>query len=90
MDIPVNPRGTVDLYIDNYCGLTVDIDSNTIRLERAPLLALVSTAWEVAKIEPLPRDDIKARPKLITEAGLTLMDICRMTIALPDNKFQAY
>ena len=71
VDIPVGSRGTVDLYIDNFCGLTVDIDDNATRLERAPLLALVSAAQEVAEIEPLPRNDIEARPKLITEAGLT-------------------
>jgi hypothetical protein len=48
--------------------------------------------------EPLPHDDIEARPKLIAEAGLTkiknflgwLIDFRRMTIALPDNKFHAY
>ena len=71
VDIPVGSRGTVDLYIDNFCGLTVDIDDNATRLERAPLLALVSAAREVTEIEPLPRNDIEARPKLIAEAGLT-------------------
>jgi hypothetical protein len=48
------------LYIDDFCGLTVDIDDNAARLERALLLALVSAAREVAEIEPLPRDDIEA------------------------------
>jgi hypothetical protein len=98
VDITVDPRGTVDLYIDDFCGLTVDIDDNATCLKRAPLLALVSAAREVAEIEPLPRDDIEARPKLIAEAGLTkiktflgwLIDFRRMTIALPDNKFHAY
>ncbi len=63
VDIPVDPRGTVDLYIDDFCGLTVDIDDNALRLERAPLLALVSAAREVATTEPLPRDDMEARNK---------------------------
>jgi len=54
VDIPVEPRGTVDLYIDDFCGLTVDIDDDALRLERAPLLALGSVAREVATIEPLP------------------------------------
>jgi len=98
VNIPVNSRGTVDLYIDDFCGLTVDIDDNAVHLKRAPLLALVSAAQEVAEIEPLPRDDIEARPKLIAEAGLTeikiflgwLIDFRWMTIALPDNKFHAY
>jgi len=57
VDIPVDSKGTVDLYFDNFCGLTVDIDNNATRLERAPLLAFVSAAREVAEIEPLPCDD---------------------------------
>ena len=52
----------------------------------------------MAEIEPLPRNDIEARQKLIAEAGLTeiktflgwLIDFHQMTIALPDNKFHAY
>ena len=54
VDIPVDPRGTVDLYIDGFCGLMVDVDDNALCLERAPLLALGSAAREVATIEPLP------------------------------------
>jgi len=98
VDIPVDSSGTVDLYIDNFYGLMVDMDDNAACLERAPLLVLVFAAREVTEIEPLPRGDIEARPKLITEAGLTeikfflrwLIDFCRMTFALPDNKFHAY
>jgi hypothetical protein len=98
VDIPVDPRGIIDLYIDDYCGLTVDIGDNAICLERAPLLALVSAARKVATTKPLPRDDMEARNKLVAEAGLTeiktflgwLIDFRRMTIALPDNKFKAY
>ena len=95
VDTPVDPRGTFDLYIVNFCGLTMDIDDNTTRLKRALLLALGSAAQEVAEIEPLPCDDIKAQPQLIAEASLTeiktfpgwLLDFHQMTIALPDNKF---
>jgi hypothetical protein len=98
VDITVNPRGTVDLYINDFCGLTVDIYDNTTRLKRAPLPVLVSAARELAEIEPLPCDDIEARTILIAEAGVTeiktflewLMYFRRMTIALPDNIFQAY
>ena len=39
VEIPVDPRGTVDLYVDDFCGLMVDIDDNATRLERAPFLA---------------------------------------------------
>ena len=44
VDIPIDPRGTVDLYIDDICGLTVYINDNPTRLKRAPLLALGSAA----------------------------------------------
>ena len=54
VDIPVDPSGTVVLYIDDLYGLTVDINDNALRLERAPLLALGSAAREVATIKPLP------------------------------------
>ena len=67
----------------------MDIDNNAARLEKAPLLALVSVAREVAELEPLPCDDIEARPKFFAEAVLTeikiffkwLIDFCWMTIA---------
>ena len=37
VDIPVDPRRIVNLCIDNFCGLTMDIDDNAICLKRAPL-----------------------------------------------------
>ena len=42
VDVPVNPRGVRDIYIDDTVDLTVDIEeSNNITwLERAPLLAI--------------------------------------------------
>ena len=60
VNITVDSRCTDDLYIENFCGLMVDIDDNATRLERALLLALVSAAREVAEIEPLPHVDIEA------------------------------
>jgi len=33
VNIPVNPRGIIDLYIKDYCGLMVDIGDNAIHLE---------------------------------------------------------
>jgi hypothetical protein len=35
VDVPVNPRGTVDIYRDNFIGLTVNLEGsdNTTRLE---------------------------------------------------------
>jgi hypothetical protein len=55
----------------NCVGLTVDINDNAVRLERALLLAVGYAAWEVSEVKPLPRNDMEAWPKLITETGLT-------------------
>ncbi len=100
VDIPIDPRGTVDVYIDDFLGLTIDLEDsdNSTRLERAPLLGLTAVSREVAKVEPLPRDEMDARKKLVAETGLTEIkimlgweiDFRRMTIALMDNKFIAY
>jgi hypothetical protein len=78
----------------------VDIDSsdNAKIMELAPLLAVSGTWREVSKLEPLPRDDMDAQKKLITETGLTeqkiilrwSFDFRRMTISFPENKFRAY
>jgi hypothetical protein len=56
VDIPINPCGTVDVYIDNFIGLTVDLEGsdNTTCLERAPLLGLMVVLQEVSPFEPLP------------------------------------
>ena len=42
VDIPVNPKGIAEVYIDNTCGLTVEEkdSDNVMRLERAILLAI--------------------------------------------------
>jgi hypothetical protein len=100
VDIPVDPRGKIDLYIDNFVGLTVDINSsdNAKRMKSAPLLAVSATLREVSKLELLPRDNMDAQNKLIAETGLTeqkiilgwSFDFRRMTISLPENKFRAY
>ncbi len=46
VDIPVNARGIVDLYIDDFIGLTIDLNNtdNATRLKRAPLLGLTAVS----------------------------------------------
>ena len=100
VNIPVDARGTVDVYIDDFIGLCVDLKKtdNATRLERAPLLGLAAVSREVSPSEPLPRDEMDARTKLKAETGLTeikvilgwLLNFRTMTIALPENKFIAY
>ena len=71
--IPVDARGIVDLYIDDFIGLTVDLNNtdSATRLEHAPLLGLTVVSREVSPFEPLPCDDMDARNKLIAETGLS-------------------
>jgi hypothetical protein len=100
MEIPINARGTVDVYIDDFIGLTVDLNEtdNAIHLKRAPLLGLTTVSREVSPFKPLPCDNMDAQAKLKAETGLTktkvilgwLLNFWTMTIALPENKFIAY
>jgi hypothetical protein len=100
VEIPINARGTVDVYINNFIGLTVDLNEtdNAIRLKQAPLLGLTAVSREVSPFKPLPRNDMDAQAKLKAETRLTktkvilgwLLIFWTMTIALPKNKFIAY
>ncbi len=63
VDIPINPRGIIDVYINNFLGLTINLEDtgNATCLERAPLLGLTAVSREVAKIKPLPWDKMDAQ-----------------------------
>jgi hypothetical protein len=60
IDILIDPRGIIDVYINDFLGLTIDLEDtdNVTRLECAPLLGLTAVSREVAKIKPLPRDEM--------------------------------
>ncbi|KAL7530514.1 LOW QUALITY PROTEIN: hypothetical protein ACHAXR_005024 [Thalassiosira sp. AJA248-18] len=100
VDVPVDPRGTTDVYIDDTIGLTVDIPGtdNAKRLERAILLAIHVAAREKHPDEPIPREEMAALAKLIAEAGLEeaktilgwIFDFRRLLMSLPENKFVAW
>ncbi len=72
VDVPINPRGVTDIYIDDLITLTVDIPrtDNLARGMAAALLAIDSSAPRNHTHEPIPRESMDARDKLITEAGL--------------------
>ncbi len=52
----------MDIYIDDFVGLMVDIDGsdNAKRMESAPLLAVSVMSREVSELEPLPHDNMDA------------------------------
>jgi hypothetical protein len=100
VDIPVDARGTGDVYIDDLIQATVVIEGtdNAIRCERATLLAIETVARPKDGKEPIPREDMEARNKLEAEAGLEelktvlgwLLDTRRLRVKLPKNKFIAW
>ena len=100
VDIPINNRGTHDIYIDDIIALTLDIpgSNNLERCSGAHLLAIEATARPSHADEPIPREEMAALNKLIAEAGpeeeKTIlgwkMDFNGLIISLPSNKFQAW
>jgi hypothetical protein len=100
VDIPINPQGTADIYIDNLISLTVDFkeSENLLRCDRAPLLAMDMCVHPVDPEEPIPCKIMEARDKLSAEALLKeqktilgwYIDFRRLIIKLPENKFIAW
>jgi len=100
VEVPVNPRGTTDVYIDDTVGLTVDLEgsNNVKRLESAILLAIYTAARPKHSSEPIPREEMAALAKLLAEARLEetktilgwVFDFRRLLISLPENKFTAW
>jgi hypothetical protein len=62
VEILINPRGTINLYIKDFIGLAVDIEGldSAMILEQATLLRVSATAQEVSEFKPLPQDDMDA------------------------------
>ena len=100
VDIDINDRGTHDMYLDDIIGLGIDLPNsdNTLRSERAPLLAMHTCARPIHPAEPIPRQDMAARNKLKAEARLSEIkailgwtwDLRRLIISLPTNKYRAW
>ena len=100
IDVPVDARGTADVYIDDTIALTVDVeDSNNVqRLKQETLLAIQCSAREKHKDEPIPREEMAAQAKLLAKAGAEeikiilgwILNFRTLTIALPDNKYVAW
>jgi hypothetical protein len=98
VDVPVNPRGMADVYIDDTIGFCVDISDNDVRLENAILLAIHAAARPLHESEPIPREEMAALAKLLAEAGLEeskvilglFFDFRRMLVSLPSNKHAAW
>jgi hypothetical protein len=72
VDIPVDPRGTKDVYIDDLIQANVIIDGtdNIIHCDQAMLLAIDTCTHPKHPNKPIPQEDMEARNKLQAEAGL--------------------
>ena len=71
IDVPVDARGTSDVYIDDTISLTVDAeDSNNVqRIEQATLLSIHCSARVNHNDETIPREEMAALAKRLAEAS---------------------
>jgi hypothetical protein len=100
VDIPVDPRGYADVYIDNTTGLMVNLPRtrNADRLEAAIPLAIEVAARPNDVNEPIPREKMVAEDKLKAEGGLSemktilgwLFNFRTLTVSLPKHKYIAW
>ncbi len=100
VDIPINPSGKHNLYIDDIINLTIDIPGayHVAHGQVATLLVIDICAQPNHLEEPIPRKSMNARDNLMAEAGLTVtkmilcweFDFWQFLIPLPKNKFIAW
>jgi hypothetical protein len=96
VNIPINPWGMHNIYIDDIIALTIDISGtdNATWGQAAALIAIFATAHPYHPNEPIPCKSMDARDKLPAKAGLTEMKIIlgcffyfrQLQIFLPENK----
>ena len=99
VDVPIYPRGMVDIYIDDTICLTVDLpgSDSVTRLERATLLEIHVVVCQKHLSEPVTREEMAALAKLLVEAGAEEkktslgwnFDFRQLLVLLPENKFLA-
>ena len=96
----MDARGIADVYIDDTIVRTVDVENsnNVKRLKEATIMAIHCAARDYHVNEPIPRDSMAAREKLIAEAGAdevkTILGwICNfrtLSVALPEKTILAW
>jgi hypothetical protein len=96
VDIPIDPRGYTDVYIDNSMGLTVNLPStmNADQLEAVFPLAIEVAARPNNANEPIPCEKMIAEDKLTAEGGLSetktilgwYFNFRTLTVALSEHK----
>ena len=94
----MNPKGTVDVYIDDTPALSVNLKDtdNVLRLEQGTLLAVHAASRDLHPNKPVKRKHMAVVAKLLAEAGAeetkTILGwFCNFrspSVSLPDNKFE--
>ncbi len=100
VDIPVNPRGYADVYINDTTGLIIDLPGtcNANRLEAAIPLAIKVAAQPNNVNKPIPWEPMVAQEILKAAGGLAETKIilgwhfnfCTLTVTLPEQKHIAW
>ena len=100
VDVPVNSRGTSDIFVDDILANTVDLpgSDNVERCAGATLLSIHTIARPLLAQEPIPRESMAALDKLLAEAGPEerkimlgwVLNFRSLIISLPENKATAW
>jgi hypothetical protein len=100
VNIPVDPQGMGDVYIDDLIQTAVIIDGtdNTTRCKCATLLPIDVCTQTKNLNKPIPHKEMEACNKLEAEVGLEecktilgwLVDTFCLLLSLPNNKFIAW
>jgi hypothetical protein len=97
IDVPMDPRGKIDVYINDRTGLTVDVPGmdNAAHMEAAIPLAIEVAVRPNDPNKPIPCEPMIARNKLTAEGGLLetkmilgwLFNFRTLIVSLLDHKF---
>ena len=93
VDVPCDPRGHAEIYIDDFIVTCVDIGNNTIRANKAVSLAIHVVERPLLPLELIPRKDFISEEKLAAKADQSEIkrnlgwniNTIYLIIALPDD-----
>jgi hypothetical protein len=98
VEIPFDPRGRIEVYIDDGIIVVPDIEDNLLRGTNAMALAIHTICRPVSPKEPLIREDCLSLSKLTEEGTLSesstvlgwTLDTRHLTVSLPLDKFNIW
>ena len=96
--IEPNDKGSFDVYIDDFIGVTVDIGNNKTRLKAVPGLVIDAVSHRATEKLNIKRENLIAKDKCEAEGALTERRIClgwmldtrRLVVQLPKHKSIAW